>query len=215
MARTPGCTASSYAALTLWCAGLSRPGPAAEPRGADPGPGAGASLQPGHRPAFAACAPSAPPGGARDPGAGRGDHRPRDRAGVSALGGVGHDPAGLGAGRAGQQGGGAWPRCARAWRPGGPRGRGWYGRIVLPCWPRPMGKRGRSRRGCRAGRGAGGGATTTGERCWEAELYRLKGELLLAAGRAADAGRGGSLLSVRPSTWPAASRRSRWSCGPP
>ena len=60
------------------------------------------------------------------------------RAGVCAIPGVGHDPAGLGAGRSRGRGRRAWPRCARAWPPASHRGRG-YGRIIWPCWPRRMG----------------------------------------------------------------------------
>ena len=51
--------------------------------------------------------------------------------------------------------------------------------FVWPCWPRRVGQAGRSRKGCGAGRGAGGIATTLGSACSEAEVYRLKGELLL------------------------------------
>ena len=40
------------------------------------------------------------------------------------------------------------PRCARAWPPCGPRGQSWHGRCFWPCWPRPMGRAGRPRRGC-------------------------------------------------------------------
>ena len=59
---------------------------------------------------------------------------------------------------------------------------------------------------------------TNGEQVYEAELYRLQGELLLAqAGqgqrptgpREADA----EPACSRPSPWPAASRPSPWSCG--
>ena len=60
----------------------------------------------------------------------------------------GDDPAGLGAGRAGAESRRGLRRCARAWRPGGPRGQSCYGRIVWPCWPRRMGRLGRSKRGC-------------------------------------------------------------------
>ena len=62
----------------------------------------------------------------------------------------------------------------------------------------------------------------TGERVWEAELQRLKGELVLQTGRQSPG------LEVvwrtlqkrrrvftRPWRWPAVSRPERWSCGPP
>ena len=120
--------------------------------------------------------------------------RARDRAGVSALGGVGHDLAGLGAGRCRDRERRGWRRSARGWPPTGPRGQSCarpyclallaeaYGHSgagrggAAPCWPR------RWRRW-----------SNTGERYWEAELYRLKGELLLRQARGA-AGGGGSLF---------------------
>src|SRR5215813_5273983 len=58
----------------------------------------------------------------------------------------------------------------------------------------------------------------TGERCYEAELYRLKGELLLQGGTGPTAQarrnrwRQPSSVCVRPSPSPAASRRRLWSC---
>ena len=56
----------------------------------------------------------------------------------------------------------------------------WHGHIILLCWPKCMGKSGRPDRGAHcAGRGIGCSWTRTGERFYEAELYRLKGELTL------------------------------------
>ena len=52
-----------------------------------------------------------------------------------------------------------------------------------------------------------------GERRWEAELYRLQGELLLRTLRGRIQRRKPAF--VRPSTLPVASRQSRGSCGPP
>ena len=63
--QDPGVVCRSYARRDPVVAGLSGPGPAAEPRGADPGPGAGAPLQPGMCPDLCGLAPSVPPGGAR------------------------------------------------------------------------------------------------------------------------------------------------------
>ena len=53
------------------------------------------------------------------------------------------------------------------------------------------------------------------ERYWEAEAASAPGRLAPAASR--EPGRDGRRkpVSSRPSTWPAARRRSRWSCGPP
>ena len=53
------------------------------------------------------------------------------------------------------------------------------GRIFLPCWLRCMGKRGRQRKGSAVLAEALALVDKTGERIYEAELYRLKGELLL------------------------------------
>ena len=77
----------------------------------------------------------------------------------------------------------------------------WGSELLVPQLSRPAGRgvweSGPGRRGAApAGRGPGDGATTRGGD-WEAELYRLKGELLLQAahpGRAA----GGSLFSAGP-----------------
>ena len=52
---------------------------------------------------------------------------------------------------------------------------------------------------------------SNGERCWEAELYRLKGELLLILSPTTKRRR--RPVSVRPSTSLAVSRPNRWSCG--
>ena len=51
------------------------------------------------------------------------------------------------------------------------------------------------------------------ERRWEAELYRLQSEVLLA--RAAEHDTEAETYCIRPSTLPAASRPGRGSCGPP
>ena len=53
----------------------------------------------------------------------------------------------------------------------------------------------------------------SGVRWWEAELHRLRGELLLR--HAWHSQRRRKPASSRPSPWPAASRPSRWSCGQP
>ena len=54
----------------------------------------------------------------------------------------------------------------------------------------------------------------TGERWYEPELHRLKGELLLLQ-RLRTTTLRRKPASTRPSTSPVASRRSRWSCAPP
>ena len=56
-------------------------------------------------------------------------------------------------------------------------------------------------------------AKDTGECRWDAELYRLKGELLLARLRSITRRR--KPVFARPSTLLAASRRNPWSCGRP
>ena len=68
------------------------------------------------------------------------------------------------------------------------------------------GHMGQARRGAEhPGRGAGRAQDTDDERCYEAELYRLKGEI--CSGALGGASRGGDLFS-RPSPWPAASGKS-------
>src|SRR5262245_35062938 len=86
--------------------GLSGTGPTAESGGARPGPGAGSSPESGVYPVL--CGPSASPlpRGVGGPGTGRVPPDPSDRAEVSALGGLGHLLAGLGAGHAGPGHGG-------------------------------------------------------------------------------------------------------------
>ena len=71
-----------------------------------------------------------------------------DGAGVCDIPGVGHGPAGLGAGRTGAGGGGDGPDARGPGRLAGHGGRDWSGRISWPCWPRRMGERDRSRKGC-------------------------------------------------------------------
>ena len=75
-----------HAALTLWMLGY--PDQAREPRGAHPGRGAVAPVQPRSRPGFCALAPSLPSGGPGRPGAGGGSPDPGDGARISPLGSV-------------------------------------------------------------------------------------------------------------------------------
>ena len=212
-----GVVVRAYAAVTLWLLGYPDQALQTEPGGADPGPGAGASLQPGVCPGLCRLGPSVPPGGARDPRAGRGSDVPsRTEQGFALLFGDGNDAAGAGRwpsrGRARK----GSPRYARAWLPTGPRGQRWTGRIFWPCWPRRMGKRGQVDEGlARAGRGAGALTDSTGERCLGSRAVSAQGRAAAAARSGRASGGGGSLFSRRPSPSPAASRPSRWSCGPP
>ncbi len=110
-------------------AGLSGPGPHAEPRGPDAGPAARPSLYPGARavlcgPASISCAGMRQP--VRDQ-ADAADHRGH-RAGISTLGGRGTDHAWLGPGHAGHRRR-AWYRYARVSPPIGPPGSTVSGRI--------------------------------------------------------------------------------------
>ena len=174
--------------------GLSGPGPAAEPRGADAGPGAGASLQPGHRPVLCRLAPSVPPGVAPDPGAGRGTHSPRDRARVCALGSGGtifrgwalaqrSPEPGPGQGQ-GEEGMAQMQQGLAAWRATGAEVFRPYGLALLA---EASAKVGQHEAGLTLLAEALAVANDTGERRWEAELYRLKGELLLARAAEHDA----------------------------
>ena len=55
--------------------------------------------------------------------------------------------------------------------------------IFWPCWPRGMGRREQTDEGLRVLAEALAAVQETGERVWEAELHRLKGELVLQARR--------------------------------
>ena len=166
----------------------------------------------GPRPVLGCHAASPAPGGAADPGTRRGRYGHCDRPGVSALISAGNAPAGLGASRGVGKGRRGERRSSRAWPP--TKRRGEKGPTVLPG-PARRGVRpgGADRRGAGgAGRGAGDTAQS-GVRWWEAELYRLRGELLLQH-TVAQPGEAEACFS-RPSMWPAASRPNRWSCVPP
>src|SRR5262249_27756324 len=60
-----------------------------------------------------------------------------------------------------------------------PQGQRMGGRIFWPCRPKPMGKRARYEEGLSVLAEALAIVDKTGERFYEAELYRLKGELTL------------------------------------
>ena len=124
--------------------------------------------------------PSVPPRQTGHPGAGRGNYWARNRAGICIPKGIRHHRAWLGAHRPGPGGGGHasdTPRACRLSGHGGrsrlhilfgPAGRGVWPqasrrKMGLPCWPRRWQL-----------------VQKTGERFYEAELYRLQGELLLA-----------------------------------
>ena len=111
------------------------------------------------------------------PRRGRSRADPGDRTGISLLDGGRRHPAGLGARRAGTSGGGHLPHAAGAGSLRSHRGEvlsailaGHAGRGV---WPGRAGGR-----GLRALDEALAHVDKTGERFWEAELYRLQGELL-------------------------------------
>ena len=102
-----------------------------------------------------------------------------DRAGVSVL----VDRMGLscGAGRWPSKGRGkkGSPRCARAWLPTGPRGQRCDRPYFLALLAEAYGKVGQAEEGLTALAEALAVVDKTGERFYEAELYRLKGELTL------------------------------------
>ncbi len=104
----------------------------------------------------AACVPSSPPGGALARERAEATDYPVNRAGVSVLVGAGDDRAGLGASRAGTGRGGHYPDCVRAWPRARLRSRVYQVFIILPCWPRHMGKAGQVEEGLDCGgRGTG------------------------------------------------------------
>ena len=141
-------------------------------------------------------APSIPPGGASSSRAGRGSYCPLDRAGVSAMVAAGSYPAGLGAGRARA---GRRRDCPDT--PGLGRLAGYRGRAktaIFSCLAaEAYGKVGQAEEGLTALVEALAVVDKTGERLWEAELYRLYGELSLRAGETAN-GRTGKKFEVAP-----------------
>ena len=207
----PGVVCHSYAAWTLWMLGY--PDQALpEPRGTDPGPGTVAPLSLASA-LLCGLAPSVPPGGAGSPGAAEAAMAARDRAGISAWLAHGDDPAGLGAGRAGTGGRRGWRRYARVWPPIGPRGQSCDGRIILPAgrgvWESGAGRGGLAR----AGRGPGTGGEHRGALVGGGAVSAQRGVAAAAHLGRRIARRRRKPVSSRPSTLPAASRPSRWSCG--
>ena len=75
------------------------------------------------------------------------------------------------------------PSYARAWLPSGPRGQRSAWPYFLTLLAEAYGKAGQAEEGLTALAEALALVNKTGEHCYEAELYRLKGELLLAARR--------------------------------
>ena len=115
---------------------------------------------------------------------------------------------------AGAGGGGASLRCIRAWLPGGLRGQRYCGPYGLALLAEAYATGDRPRKGCSVLAEALALVDDNGERCWEAELYRLKGELLLQHAVAAATERRKPAFS-RPSPWPATSKPNPGSCGRP
>ena len=131
-------------------------------------------------------------------------HRPRNRAGVCALRSGGDDLSGVGAGRADAEPGAGQGQVEEgmaqmhqglaAWRATGAEVLRPYGLALLAEASAQVGQR---EEGLTLLAEALAVVNDTGERRWEAELYRLKGELLLA--RSAEHARGGgNLLSSGP-----------------
>ena len=90
----------------------------------------------------------------------------------------------------------------------GPQGQS-YGRIILPCWPRRMGKWDRQRRADVLAE-ALAVVDKTGERVYEAELYRLQGELTAARGKSKVKGQKSKVKSAEsPAPNPRPQGRSR------
>ena len=72
-----------------------------------------------------------------------------------------------------------WPGCARGWPPIGPQGQSWNGPYWLALLAEAYGTVGQAEEGLSLLREALVVVEKSGERYWEAELYRLQGELLL------------------------------------
>ena len=157
---------------------LSGPGPAAEPRSARPGP------ELSHPPSLAAVlAYVAFTYCLRQEAHAAQEQAEAAMALASAQGfpqwlAVGMHARGWALAMQGQERRG-WRRCAGPWQRGGPWGQGRSYRIFLPYWPRRCGQAGQAEEGLRLLAEALAHMDTTGERYFAAEVYRLKGELLL------------------------------------
>ena len=215
----PGVTCLSYAALALWFLGYPDQ---AQQRSHEALTLAQELSHPyslGFALTVSCYSPSVPPGGAGQSKSGRGRNCARDRAGVSALLGAGNV-----CGRAGH-----WPsrdrekrglaRYARAWTLGGPRGQSCGGRICLALLVEAYGKGGQVEEGLTVLAEALAAVNRTEERMYEAELYRLKGELTLQAvqsPRVQSPKSTKKLKSVfsKPLRLLANNKRSRGSCAP-
>ena len=127
---------------------------------------------------MAACSPSVPPGGAGGPGARRGTDSIIDRAGFSALVGLWNDFARLGADCAGRGSRGDCPDASGPCRLSG-RGSRIHRPYFLSLLAEAYGKVGQPEEGLTVLVEALALVDNTGERYWEAELHRRKGELLL------------------------------------
>ena len=140
--------------------------------------------QPGVRPVRALPVPSVPRTSARESRAGRGADRARDRARLSALAGDGTVLPRLGAARRRARPSGHRRRCAEDLPRCGPRGPN----ITLPySWPAGRGasaRRASSAKRWRLLAEALDRVDETGERWFEAELHRLKGDAPAALSQA-------------------------------
>ena len=119
------------------------------------------------------------PGRAGRARAGRGRCRALDRAGLSTLGGLGNELAGVGAGHAGPGRGGDWHRSARGSPPSGPPGQRCSSHTCAPCWRTSADHLGHTADGLQALAEAHTLVEQQEERWWEAEVCRLRGVLLL------------------------------------
>jgi class 3 adenylate cyclase len=92
-------------------------------------------------------------------------------------------------------------------------GRSWDGRRIPSCWPRPMGGRGRWRKGCACWLRCGWRWTTRDSVSWKQRCTGSRESCCCSRPSRTSPRR--KLASSKPSPWPAASRPSRGSCGPP
>ena len=211
-ARTPA-WAAVMLAQALWLLGYPDQALAHEQRGADAGPGAGAPLEPGVALTFRP-SPSVSPGACRPP---RSRRRQRSRCVRSRAlpiiwpGGRSRGWALAAQGQV-RQGIAQIRQGFAAWRATGADGLPY----CWPCWPRRVAKSGSPTRDCASWRRRWRQAQHNEENRYGGGAVPAQGRAAAGAGRRQQhQGRRRSDCFSRPSPSPAASRRSRWSCGRP
>ena len=200
MGRTPGCTAASMAAWACGCWAIRTRRWQRSHEALTLAQELAHPFSLALCPAFAAYAPSIPPGGPGRPRAGRGSHRARDRAGVSRSGWRGGRCCGAGRWRRRDRERRGSPRCARAWRPAGPRERSSARPYFLALLAEAYGEGGQTDEGLRVLAEALAACRPRRSAATRRSCIGSQGELLLRTSLSSS--RGGNLSSPGPGHCP-------------